>query len=215
MGSTLCGLLTAAGAKVVAVDREQAQDGLEELQSQLQGRELETRRFDVGDVEAWGEVGPVDGAAFIAGGWSGGQPFHETPAEKIDRMLQINFDTMQRSLRAVLPGMVERGTGAIVVVGAKPFERPWEGAGAAAYAASKAAVVTLAQAVAAEVLSHGVRVNAVLPSMIDTPGNRAGMPNADPSKWVARESLAGVIQFLLSDAARDISGAAIPVYGRS
>jgi NAD(P)-dependent dehydrogenase (short-subunit alcohol dehydrogenase family) len=102
-----------------------------------------------------------------------------------------------------------------VVIGSRAVERPWTSGGAAAYAASKAAVVTLAQAIAAEVLAHGVRVNAVLPSIIDTPANRSGMPGADPSAWVSPESLSRVIAFLLSDDARDVSGAAIPVYGRA
>jgi NAD(P)-dependent dehydrogenase (short-subunit alcohol dehydrogenase family) len=101
------------------------------------------------------------------------------------------------------------------VVGARAAVRPETSAGAAAYAASKAAVVALAQAAAAEVLKHGVRVNAVLPSILDTPANRAGIPGADFTRWVSVDSLAGVIQFLLSDAARDITGAAIPVYGRA
>jgi NAD(P)-dependent dehydrogenase (short-subunit alcohol dehydrogenase family) len=91
--------------------------------------------------------------------------------------------------------------------------RPWQSAGAAAYAASKAAVVALAQATAAEVHGAGVRVNAILPSTIDSPQNRAGMPDADFSKWVTTASVAAVVSFLLSDASRDVSGAAIPVYG--
>jgi NAD(P)-dependent dehydrogenase (short-subunit alcohol dehydrogenase family) len=94
-------------------------------------------------------------------------------------------------------------------------ERPWENAGAAAYAASKSALVAYARAIAEETLAHGVRVNAVLPSTIDTPANRAAMPKADAEKWVTTRSIAEVIAFLLSDAARDVSGAAIPVYGRS
>ncbi len=89
------------------------------------------------------------------------------------------------------------------------------GAGASAYTASKSALVGLAQVVAAEVVERGVRVNAVLPSTIDTPANRAAMPGADASKWVPLGSLAAVIAFLLSPDARDISGAAIPVYGRA
>jgi NAD(P)-dependent dehydrogenase (short-subunit alcohol dehydrogenase family) len=75
--------------------------------------------------------------------------------------------------------------------------------------------VALARAVAAEVLESGVRVNAILPSTMDTPANRAAMPKADPGKWVSLDSAAGVIAFLLSDAARDISGVALPVYGRA
>jgi NAD(P)-dependent dehydrogenase (short-subunit alcohol dehydrogenase family) len=130
-------------------------------------------------------------------------------------MVGTNLDTAERSLRALLPGMVARGGGSVVVIGSRAVERPWTSAGAAAYAATKAAVVALAQAIAAEVLEHGVRVNAVLPSVIDTAANRSAMPDADPSRWVSPSSLAGVIGFLLSDDARDVSGAAIPVYGRA
>src|SRR5262249_6398369 len=123
--------------------------------------------------------------------------------------------TARHALRALLPAMVEARAGSVVVVGSRVVERPWTSAGAAAYAASKAAVVTLAQTVAAEVLKDGVRVNAVLPSTLDTAANRRAMPKADPATWVTTESLAKVIAFLLSDDARDISGAAIPVYGRA
>jgi NAD(P)-dependent dehydrogenase (short-subunit alcohol dehydrogenase family) len=111
--------------------------------------------------------------------------------------------------------MVVRGRGSIVVVGSRAAAQPATSARSAAYAASKAAVVALAQAVAAEVLDHGVRVNAVLPSTMDTPANRASMPKVDPSRWVSLSSAAGVIAFLLSDDARDISGAALPLYGRA
>jgi NAD(P)-dependent dehydrogenase (short-subunit alcohol dehydrogenase family) len=110
--------------------------------------------------------------------------------------------------------MVEAKQGSIVVVGSRAVERPWTSAGAAAYAAAKAAVVTMAETVATEVLEHGVRVNAILPSTMDTAANRAAMPDADPSRWVALSSAAAVIAFLFSDDARDVSGAAIPVYGR-
>jgi len=130
-------------------------------------------------------------------------------------MMATNLETAHASLRALVPGMVARGKGSIVVIGSRAVERPWTGASASAYGASKAAVVSLAQAVAAEVLSHGVRVNAILPSTLDTPANRRAMPDVDPSLWVTTDSAAGVIAFLLSDEARDISGAAIPVYGRA
>jgi NAD(P)-dependent dehydrogenase (short-subunit alcohol dehydrogenase family) len=102
-----------------------------------------------------------------------------------------------------------------VVIGSLAAERPWESARAAAYAASKAAVVALAQTVAAEVREASVRVNVILPSTIDTPQNRAAMPSADASRWVTPESIADVVKFLLSEAAKDISGAAIPVYGNA
>jgi NAD(P)-dependent dehydrogenase (short-subunit alcohol dehydrogenase family) len=114
-----------------------------------------------------------------------------------------------------LPAMVAAGNGSVVVVGSRVVEQPWTGAGAVAYAASKSAVVAMARATASEVLEHGVRVNAVLPSTLDTPANRTAMPNADPSRWVPLAAAATVIAFLLSDDAKHISGASVPIYGRA
>jgi NAD(P)-dependent dehydrogenase (short-subunit alcohol dehydrogenase family) len=155
-------------------------------------------------------------AAFIAGGYRGGKPLHEETSDDAWRaMMTGNVETAYRGFRALLPAMVARKRGSIVVVGSRAVEQPATAAGAAAYGASKAAVVALARAVAAEVLHHGVRVNAVLPSTMDTRANRAAMPKADPANWVSLESAAGVIAFLLSDDARDISGAAVPLYGKA
>lgn len=160
--------------------------------------------------------GVVTGAALVAGGWAGGAPVHAQPDDEgFTRMMGLNAGSVHGALRALLPPMIAAGRGSVVVIGARPVERPWTAAGSAAYAASKAAAVTLAQAAAAEVLSTGVRINAVLPSTLDTPANRASMPEVDPTTWVSLDSLAGVIEFLLSDAARDVSGATIPVYGRA
>jgi len=130
-------------------------------------------------------------------------------------MMGGNLETAARTMRALLPGMVARKDGRIVVVGSRAVERPWTSAGSAAYAASKAALVALAQTIAAESLEHGVTINAVLPSTLDTPANRAAMPKADPSRWVPLAAAAKQIAFLLSDDARDVSGAAIPIYGRA
>ena len=129
-------------------------------------------------------------------------------------MLDLNLETVERSIRALVGKMVAQKHGSIVVIGSRAAERPWENRGAAAYVAAKSAAVAYTQTVAAETLDSGVRLNAVLPSVIDTPGNRSSMPKADPLRWVPPESLARVVAFLLSDDARDISGAAIPVYGR-
>jgi NAD(P)-dependent dehydrogenase (short-subunit alcohol dehydrogenase family) len=156
-----------------------------------------------------------EGAVLVAGGWRGGKRFYEDEDDAIwHAMLESNLETARVALQGLLPGMVLRKRGSIVVVGSLAAARPWEGAKAAAYAAAKAALVGLVKAVAAEVLNDGVRVNVVHPSTIDTAANRASMPKADHSKWVSPESLSAVIAFLLSDAARDISGAEIPVYGR-
>jgi NAD(P)-dependent dehydrogenase (short-subunit alcohol dehydrogenase family) len=156
----------------------------------------------------------VEGAVLAAGGWRGGAALSETSDEVWSSMLAVNLETARVSLQALLPSMVAARRGSIVLVGSLAAARPWESARAAAYAASKAAAVALVQATAAEVLASGVRVNAILPSTIDTPANRSAMPKADFARWVAPGSLAEVTGFLLSDAARDISGAALPVYGR-
>jgi NAD(P)-dependent dehydrogenase (short-subunit alcohol dehydrogenase family) len=166
----------------------------------------------LGGLERDGLV--VTGAVLSAGGYRGGEPVAESTDDRaLETMLAANLSTVHATLAAVLPGMVKRRRGSIVIVGSAAAVRPWQSAGSAAYAASKAAAVALAQATAAEVHHAGVRVNAILPSTIDTPQNRVGMPEADFSKWVTPASIARVASFLLSDASRDVSGAAIPVYG--
>jgi NAD(P)-dependent dehydrogenase (short-subunit alcohol dehydrogenase family) len=161
------------------------------------------------------EIGAPWGAALLAGGWQGGRPFHQEDEAVWQRMFDLNLETVRHSLKALLPGMVQRRSGHVVAVGSQVVERPWKGAQAAAYTAAKSAVVALAQAVAAEVLGDNVRVNAVLPGTIDTAANRAAIPRADVTRWLSPESLSEVIAFLLSEASRDITGAAIQVYGRS
>lgn len=223
LGSTLVEVLLARGRRVAALDRLGASARLGELAARAPGACLAVPT-DVTSIADWSaalgriehELGAPDGAVFAAGGWLGGEPFFSQGGQTVwQSMMTVNLLTAEQSLRALLPGMVERGRGSIVLIGSRAGVRPWESAGAAAYAASKAAVLAMAQAVAAEVLEKGVRVNVVLPSTLDTPANRHAMPSADPARWVEPSSLAAVIDFLLSDAARDVSGAAIPVYGRA
>jgi NAD(P)-dependent dehydrogenase (short-subunit alcohol dehydrogenase family) len=218
-------LAKSAGYKVALVDIPKAEGALRELAAELGQGNACAVPADTTDAAAWAEAlprierelgAPPSYAALIAGGWRGGVPLH---AEKDDEtwraMLTQNLETAHATLRALLPGMVARGHGSIVVVGSRAVERPWTSANASAYAATKAAVVALARAVAAEVLESGVRINAILPSTLDTTANRRAMPEADASAWVTTESAAGVVAFLFSDASRDISGAAIPLYGRA
>ncbi|HEY1956992.1 MAG TPA: SDR family NAD(P)-dependent oxidoreductase [Polyangiaceae bacterium] len=207
LGAAVARTLAARGDDVALVDRPQARARLDALAAELAPRA--TAHVSIED-------GAYEYAALIAGGWAGGAPMHEAKDESaLDAMLDSNVRTVHAALRSLLPGMVARKRGAIVVIGSRNVERPWTGANAAAYTASKSAAVALAQASAAEVLEHGVRINSILPSTMDTPANRASMPKADFSRWVTTSSAAAVVAFLLSDGARDVSGAVVPVYGRA
>lgn len=145
------------------------------------------------------------------GGYVGGIKLWELNAHVLDRMLDLNLRSGYLLSRAVTKVMLKQGHGAIVNVAAKAAID--HGAGAAAYAASKAAAVAMMDSLAADLKSSGVRVNSILPSIIDTEANRKAMPGADFSKWPKPEQIARVILFLCSDDAKLIHGAAIPVYG--
>jgi NAD(P)-dependent dehydrogenase (short-subunit alcohol dehydrogenase family) len=223
LGTEVARVLHRRGCKLALVDADHSKERLQQLASSLGGASIVAG--DITSADTWSaalprverELGGLPTqAALIAGGWRGGKPLHEeTSDDTWLAMMRANVDTVHRSLRALLPSMVAHRRGSIVVVGSRVAPQPWTGARSAAYTASKAAVVALAQAVAAEVITDGVRVNAILPSTLDTPANRAAMPSADPGKWVTLSSAASVVAFLLSDDARDISGAAVPVYGRA
>jgi len=158
-------------------------------------------------------VGRVDALFNIAGGFSMGPAVHETQAAEWSAMYAMNVETMRNMCAAVVPGMLEAGHGRIVNVGALSAR---EGQGnMGAYVVAKSAVMRLTEGMAKELRSRGINVNAVLPSIIDTPTNRADMPDADFSKWVAPSDLAEVICFLGSGAARAVHGALVPVSGLS
>jgi NAD(P)-dependent dehydrogenase (short-subunit alcohol dehydrogenase family) len=224
LGSELVRVLSAGGASVALLGSPETSARLDDLAAHAQTGSCRAFPIDVTEPSQWlavlprieSELGPIDGAVLTAGGYRGGAPLHAPGSRETHAaMLQMNLETARVSLVALLPRMIERRAGSIVVIGSRAVERPWESANAAAYAASKAALVALARAVAAEVLEHGVRINAVLPSIIDTADNRRAMPAADPTRWVSASSLCAVIRFLLSEDARDVSGAAVPVYGRA
>ena len=157
--------------------------------------------------------GRIDVLCNIAGGFRMGSPVHEMSDKDWDFMIDINVRTMLNCVRAVVPHMIERGGGKIVNVGAASAQK-----GAAlmgAYVAAKSAVIRLTEAMAAELREKNINVNCVLPTIIDTPQNRADMPKADPSRWVAPEDLAHVIVFLASSEAGAVHGASVPVSGLS
>jgi NAD(P)-dependent dehydrogenase (short-subunit alcohol dehydrogenase family) len=156
--------------------------------------------------------GGVAAAINLAGGFTMGEAVHATAAATWQQMLDLNVRTMLNVAAVVVPVMQRARRGAIVNVGAASAQRGAANMGA--YIAAKSTVMRLTESMSAELRDDGIRVNAVLPSIIDTPANRASMPDADFTRWVAPEALAAVIGFLASDDARAIHGANIPVTGR-
>lgn len=167
--------------------------------------------------EALGGLGSgwagIDVLCNLAGGFTMGTPVHGTPEEDWERMRDLNVRTLQHAVACVVPGMIERRKGRVVNVGAFAAQRGAAGMGA--YVASKAEVIRITESMALELREHGINVNCVLPTIIDTPQNRAAMPAADPARWVRPEQLAAVIAFLASDDAAAVHGACIPVTGLS
>lgn len=164
----------------------------------------------VGQVLEW--AGRLDTVAHLVGGWSGGIPLHETPAEVWDRMMDLNLKSAWLVARAAIPALRRGGGGSLVFVSARAAR---EGrAGNSAYAVSKAALVVLAEAIAEEYGEEGVRASAVLPGTLDTEDNRRAMPGADPTRWTSPEEVARVILFLAAPESGAVNGASVPVYGR-
>jgi NAD(P)-dependent dehydrogenase (short-subunit alcohol dehydrogenase family) len=210
LGRAVVELARARGARVAALDHAPPPSGYsaEHVQG---GVDLSNADEANAALEAAAaKLGRIDGLANIAGGFKwekieGGGP------EIWERMFALNLKTCANSCRAALPHLKASGAGAIVNVGAMGALKA--GTGMAAYAASKSGVHRLTESLAEE-LKGAVTVNAVMPSIIDTEANRRDMPNADFSKWVKPSELAAVILFLMSDEARAVTGALIPVAGR-
>ena len=207
------------GATVIATYRTQEEFDALGQAAAANGSRLEGHRVDVTDeTEVRTLIDGVlarhqrlDALVNTVGGYAGGSKLWEFEANILDRMLALNLRSGYALSRVVVPAMLKQGHGAIVNVAAKAaFDYP---AGAAAYAASKAAALALMGSLAAEVTGTGVRVNSVVPSIIDTPANRKMMRTADFSKWPKPEEIAQVVLFLCSDDSQVIHGASVPVYG--
>lgn len=212
LGRSVCRALLDDGYEVHASATD-AHHGLQEAS------ELQDVTVHIGDFTDEGQVlrafeeagGPLDALVSTIGGYAGGALAGITGAD-VDRMTALNFKTTALVLRAAHPRLKGRPEGAgVVLVGARAAAVG--GPGAALYAATKAAVVSLATSAAREWAEDGITVNAVLPSTMDTPANRRAMPRADFSRWTSTDDVARVIAFLVGPRARIISGAAIPVYG--
>ena len=218
LGHAVAAAFAAAGANLVLLDLNE--DTLKKTPTAGAGDVLH-QRVDLTDTAsiaaavnaALARFGRIDALCNIAGGFDMGDKVHELPAAKWNFMMELNAGSVLRTAQAVVPHMLKAGGGRIVNIGANSALSGKAEMGA--YVASKSAVIRLTETMAAELRSHNINVNCVLPSIIDTPQNRAAMPKADPVKWVAPEALADVLLFLCSPAARAIHGAAIPVLGLS
>ena len=209
------------GATVAVTFRKQEElDSLEE-QAAANAARLEAFAVDVTDEAAARQLvekilatyGHLDALVNTVGGYAGGVKLWELETKVFEQMLALNLRSSYSLSRAAVRTMLKQGRGAIVNVAAKAaFDHS---AGAAAYAATKTAAVAMMDSLAADVKGSGVRVNSILPSIIDTEANRKAMPNADFTKWPKPEDIARVILFLCSEDAKVIHGAAIPVYGDS
>jgi NAD(P)-dependent dehydrogenase (short-subunit alcohol dehydrogenase family) len=217
LGSAVVQRLLADGWRVVVpwivereLERVQEHDRLELVQADL---------FNADSVAATVELAsrctdaPLGGLVNLVGGFAAGARIHETPVSEFDEQFLLNLRATYLATQAALPHLIDAGGGSIVCVGTRAALRPFSGA--AGYAASKAAVIAFAKTVAVEYAADGVRCNVILPSVIDTPGNRASMPEADYERWVKPVEIAGTIAYLLSDDASAVSGAEVPVYGRA
>ncbi len=156
-------------------------------------------------------MGPIDVLINTVGAYAGGSALWQTPPDVFEKMISLNLRSGYVLSRQVVPVMLKRRSGAIVNISSRAAVD--HAAGASAYAASKAAAVAMIDSLAADLKGTGVRVNTVLPSIIDTEANRTAMPGADYSTWPKPQDIAKVILFLCSDEARLIHGASIPVYG--
>jgi NAD(P)-dependent dehydrogenase (short-subunit alcohol dehydrogenase family) len=209
------------GARVAVTYRKEEEYAALKKASGAKASALEGSLVDVTDERATAEFvaglvarhGRLDGLVNTVGGYAGGITLWELETKVFDAMLSLNLRSGYALARAALPAMLKQRHGSIVNVAAKAaFDH---GAGAAAYAASKAAAVAMMDSLAADVKGTGVRVNSVLPNIIDTATNRRAMPNANFASWPKPDEIAQVILFLCSDNAAVVHGAALPVYGNS
>ncbi len=201
VGRVVAQALLDAGATVTGIDIVETDADYRTLVADLIDPE--------GARDAVGEIGEIDILANIAGGFAMGDTIAETSDDTWDFMMNLNARTVLNMTRAVVPGMQARGSGKIVNIGARAALRGSAAMGA--YVASKSVVIRLTETLADELKSKGINVNCILPSIIDTPTNRADMPKAKFANWVPPEHIANVVLFLASPAADSVHGASIPV----
>ena len=218
LGRAVANAFSAQGANLVLVDlkREALEKsyGDENRQRQLVAANLlDQNQVNQAVTDIINRFGRIDVLCNLAGGFRMGEAVHESSDQNWDFLFDLNSRTLLHTTRAIVPQMLAAGGGKIINVGAFAAQKGQAQMGL--YIASKSVVIRLTESMAAELRTKNINVNCVLPTVIDTPENRAAMPNANPANWVAPEALADVIVFLASDAARAVHGAALPVTGLS
>jgi NAD(P)-dependent dehydrogenase (short-subunit alcohol dehydrogenase family) len=218
LGRAVAAAFRAQGAALVLLDRqratlEQAYGSGDDRRMLAEADLFDRRRLEDVVAAAVQRHGRIDVLCNVVGGFRMGPPVHETDDATWDLMMDANARSVLRAARAVVPRMIEAGAGKVVNVAAMAGLAGRPGMGA--YSASKSATIRLTEAMSAELRHKGINVNCVLPGIIDTPQNRAAMPDADHRTWVPPDALADVVLFLASDAARSVHGAAVPVVGLS
>lgn len=205
LGRAVAASARAQGARVTVLDRVDAEAG----------EGIASVRVDLSDAEAvktaWAGLEPVDALCALAGGFAMGASSYATDDCEWETMMQANVTSLRNVLKAAVPGMLKCDSGRIISVGALSAQQGK--ASMSAYTASKVVVMNLTESLAAELAESGVRVNAVLPSIIDTPANRAAMPDANFREWVSPADMAEVICFLASAQSNALHGALIPLRG--
>ncbi|MDX5457441.1 SDR family NAD(P)-dependent oxidoreductase [Micromonospora tulbaghiae] len=211
LGGAVTAAFLDAGWRVVVPRREAGtDDGPVRVVADLLTAEGAARAVEAATAEP---AAPLRAVVNLVGGYAAGGLVHETPVDDFEQMLRLNLRPTYLVTHAALPHLMASGDGAVVCVSARAAVSPFPGA--SGYATGKAAVRAFAETVAVEYRQRGVRCNTVLPSVIDTPANRAAQPDADHGRWVPPAEIAEVIRFLASPESAPTSGASIPVYGRA
>jgi NAD(P)-dependent dehydrogenase (short-subunit alcohol dehydrogenase family) len=213
LGTYVTESFLAAGAKVIGVSRSiQATDfghpGFVAVPAELSSGAAAHKLTD----EVVARFGRIDALVHVMGGFAGGQSVAETDDATFEKMLDLNYRAAFFITRAVLPQMRQQGSGRILAVASRQAVEPAAMVGV--YSASKAALVSLIRTIALENKDRCTSANTVLPGTMDTPGNRSGDPKADGCQWVQPSQVAAILLHLASDAGGQITGAAIPIYGK-
>jgi NAD(P)-dependent dehydrogenase (short-subunit alcohol dehydrogenase family) len=213
LGTHVTQTFLAAGANVVGVSRSIQQTDFPDPRFSAVPGELSSREAAQAIANAvMGRFRRIDILVHLVGGFAGGTPVAETEDATFERMLDLNLRSAFHILRAVIPVMRASGSGRIVAIGSRAAVEPQPLI--AAYSASKSALVTLMRSVAMENKDSGITANVILPGTMDTPANRAADPAADVTKWIDPQQVANLALWLVSDAASQVTGSMIPVYGK-